>query len=290
MSHNIDFVTFLKNEHGIQIDINQYIKYNNIHAFFIHFDMINDIKGFIVNSCFYPNIWESILSILPTNIDKECQALRRNAIKIATQYYYHFHEGDDNEKDEYGKTILHYAAQYFGNLNLPVDSMKTDFDAIDNEGKTPLHYAAINCSDDIAERLVSYQFHYSICDNTGKTALHYALIYNKTNTVSHLIESEANVNISDNDGKLPLHYAVISDNIEHALLVMEHTKDIRKQDNNLKIPLEYAIHNYDMFFRLCKAYRGYELQDALKCYNAADNDIRSDIYLWEHNAWSPGDD
>ncbi|EAY07698.1 hypothetical protein TVAG_273820 [Trichomonas vaginalis G3] len=44
MSHNIDFVTFLMNEHEIPIDVDDCIRYDNIQAFLIHYDQTNDIK------------------------------------------------------------------------------------------------------------------------------------------------------------------------------------------------------------------------------------------------------
>ncbi|EAX90500.1 hypothetical protein TVAG_311280 [Trichomonas vaginalis G3] len=63
MSHNIDFVTFLMNEYKIPIDVDYCIKYDNIQAFLIHYDQTNDLKGFIVNTCYFPFVWKTIFIV-----------------------------------------------------------------------------------------------------------------------------------------------------------------------------------------------------------------------------------
>ncbi|EAY22594.1 hypothetical protein TVAG_036190 [Trichomonas vaginalis G3] len=82
MSHNVDFVTFLMNEYKIPIDVEDCIKYNNIQAFFIHFDGTNNINEFVEKICYFPSLWEKVLSILPNFIDNKSQALVRAAKKL----------------------------------------------------------------------------------------------------------------------------------------------------------------------------------------------------------------
>ncbi|EAY17356.1 hypothetical protein TVAG_319510 [Trichomonas vaginalis G3] len=59
ISHNIDFVTFLMNEHNIKIDLNYCVIYNNLESFLVYFDQINDIQ-----ECFNCSIRFNIPSLI----------------------------------------------------------------------------------------------------------------------------------------------------------------------------------------------------------------------------------
>ncbi|EAY08071.1 hypothetical protein TVAG_463510 [Trichomonas vaginalis G3] len=59
ISHNIDFVTFLMNEHNIKIELNYCTLYNNLESFLVYFDRTNDI-----NRCFVFSITFNIQSLL----------------------------------------------------------------------------------------------------------------------------------------------------------------------------------------------------------------------------------
>ena len=48
ISHNIDFVTFLMNEHYLEINLDYCGIYNNLESFLVYFDQTNDI-----NKCFF---------------------------------------------------------------------------------------------------------------------------------------------------------------------------------------------------------------------------------------------
>ncbi|EAX99914.1 hypothetical protein TVAG_159340 [Trichomonas vaginalis G3] len=53
ISHNIDFVTFLMNEHNIKIDLLACGQYKNLESFLVYFDQKNDInKYFVVSTLF----------------------------------------------------------------------------------------------------------------------------------------------------------------------------------------------------------------------------------------------
>ncbi|EAY05189.1 hypothetical protein TVAG_058460 [Trichomonas vaginalis G3] len=45
ISHNIDFVCFLMNEYGLEIDLNYCCKFNNLQALLIYLDQTNDIEN-----------------------------------------------------------------------------------------------------------------------------------------------------------------------------------------------------------------------------------------------------
>ncbi|EAY20671.1 hypothetical protein TVAG_163670 [Trichomonas vaginalis G3] len=85
ISHNIDFVTFLMNEYNIEIDLGSCGLFNNLEAFLVYFDQTND-----VNKCFLISPYFNTPSL--------CKYFLSNGANI-------------NEKDDFGKTALHYAAK-----------------------------------------------------------------------------------------------------------------------------------------------------------------------------------
>ncbi|KAI5543125.1 protein of unknown function (DUF3447), partial [Trichomonas vaginalis G3] len=63
ISHNLDFVTYLMNEHNIDINLDYCTKYNNIEPFLVYFDKTNDInKCFHKSVKFNPSLCEYFLS------------------------------------------------------------------------------------------------------------------------------------------------------------------------------------------------------------------------------------
>ncbi|EAX81572.1 hypothetical protein TVAG_528020 [Trichomonas vaginalis G3] len=58
ISHNIDFVTFLKNEYNMGIDIEYCGIFNNLESFLVHFDQTNNI-----NMCFFQSVMLNISSL-----------------------------------------------------------------------------------------------------------------------------------------------------------------------------------------------------------------------------------
>ncbi|EAY00217.1 hypothetical protein TVAG_257710 [Trichomonas vaginalis G3] len=86
ISHNIDFVTFLMNEYNIEIDLDYCWVYNNLEAFLVYSDQINDINKVFANSTKF-------------NIPSLCE-------------YYLSHGANINEKDKSGNTPLHWATIY----------------------------------------------------------------------------------------------------------------------------------------------------------------------------------
>ena len=86
ISHNIDFVTYLMNEHNLKINLNDCIKYKNLESFLVYFDQTND-----VNKCFKYSINLDIPSICEYFISKGANI---------------------NEKYNLENTALHYAALF----------------------------------------------------------------------------------------------------------------------------------------------------------------------------------
>ncbi|EAY19953.1 ankyrin repeat protein, putative [Trichomonas vaginalis G3] len=304
MSHNIDFVTFLMNQHNIPIDVNQCINYENIQAFFIHYDQSNDIEGFIAKTCYlivdqktiFSALYKITFSLLPKILDKKYQGLL-NSAKAILIYDFDSHDVDFNFIDDNGKTILHHAAEHFHFewCDYIFDNLGPIVNKQDNEGKTALHYAAINDNIEFLNELLYNNINSEIRDDEGKTALHYAAESGiKSITKQLLCPFDNCTEICDDEGKLPLHYAVISGNVKTALALIERTSRIRKRDNNSKFPLQYAVDDPEMFKKLIfdpkTRNQYYEREDALECNNIASQDVRRIIYDLEHYLWYPGDD
>ena len=178
MSHNIDFVTYLMNEHNLKIKVRYCIKYDNIQAFLIRYDQTNDIEDFIVQTSDYPYVWKTIFSNL-TEFDEDYHGLLYTAKFIAHHNFYYDNKDDYHFKDDSGKNILHYIAMYFTGIDIEYIFAFRDFSSLinaqDNEGKTPLHYAIWIGHTDIVKQLISKDPDCNICDNEGRLPLHYAV-------------------------------------------------------------------------------------------------------------------
>ncbi|EAY08855.1 ankyrin repeat protein, putative [Trichomonas vaginalis G3] len=144
ISHNIDFVTFLMNEHNIKIDLELCSQYNNLQSFLVYLDQTYDI-----NTCFVYSPSFHLSSLLEYLISKGA---------------------DINAKDEDGCTPLHYAA---GNNNKETAeiliSNGADINAKNKDGSTPLHWAAIDGSKETTEILISNGADINAKDKDGCT-------------------------------------------------------------------------------------------------------------------------
>ncbi|EAY16767.1 ankyrin repeat protein, putative [Trichomonas vaginalis G3] len=177
ISHNIDFVTFLMNEYHIKIDLEYCGKYNNLEPFLVYFDQTNDI-----NKCF---IYSSIF-----DISSICEYFLSNGANI-------------NEKDKFGLTALHNAAEY--NCKETAElliSHGANANEKNNSGETLLHIAAnFDCKEN-AELLISHGANVNEKDNSGETPFLIAANYNRKEVAEFFISHGANINEKDINGKL----------------------------------------------------------------------------------------
>ncbi|EAY10968.1 hypothetical protein TVAG_446700 [Trichomonas vaginalis G3] len=149
ISHNIDFVTFLMNEHNIKIDIELCFKYNNLQSFLVYLDQTNDI-----NTCFVYSPNFHLSSLLE---------------------YFISNGADINSNDEYGCTPLHYTAMNNSKEIAEIlISNGADINAEDEYGCTSLHYAARDNSKETAEILISNGANINAKNKDGSTPLYIA--------------------------------------------------------------------------------------------------------------------
>ena len=148
-SHNIDFVTFLMNEYNLKIDIADCIRYNNLQAFLVYLDKLND-----VNKC----VAESVRF----NIPSLCE-------------FFITHGSDVNGKDDDGSTALHISAKEnkinFVNMLL---SHGADVNVRNNYGTTALHYAIYSSNLEIIEALISHGAYVNVKNDYGQSPIDYA--------------------------------------------------------------------------------------------------------------------
>ncbi|EAY09395.1 ankyrin repeat protein, putative [Trichomonas vaginalis G3] len=171
-SHNIDFVTFLMYEYHIRIDLKECAKFNNLNAFFVHFDQTNDI-----NDDGIPSLFELFKS----------QGSDINA-KSITLGYSALHSTSKYNCIEESKLLISYGI----NIN-----------AKDNQGKTPLIVASKSNHEEMVALLVSYGADVNEKDNTGQTALHYAAAIDNDKAIDILLSHDADINAEDNNGEKP---------------------------------------------------------------------------------------
>ncbi|EAY13858.1 ankyrin repeat protein, putative [Trichomonas vaginalis G3] len=215
ISHNIDFVTFLMNEHNIKIDLELCSKYNNLQSFLVCLDQTNDI-----NTCFVCSPNFHLSSLLE---------------------YFISNGADINAKNKYELTPLHYAARDNRKETAEIlISNGADINAKDKDGCTPLHYAARDNRKETAEILISNGADINAKDKYESTPLHYAAMYDRKEIAEILISNGADINAKDKYELTPLHYAARNNNKETAEILISNSADINAKDEDGWTPLHYA--------------------------------------------------
>ncbi|EAY16490.1 hypothetical protein TVAG_348000 [Trichomonas vaginalis G3] len=132
-----------------------------------------------------------------------------------------------NEKDDNGKTSLHFAAK--NNIKETAElfiSYGANINEKDNNGETAFHIAAENNSKEIAELLISHGANINEKDKYGQTTLHIAAENNSKEIAELLISHGANINEKDKYGQTALNIAAYYNNKETAELLISHGANI----------------------------------------------------------------
>ncbi|EAX97432.1 hypothetical protein TVAG_226760 [Trichomonas vaginalis G3] len=143
-------------------------------------------------------------------------------------------------KDGFGRTVLHYAAEY-----ACIETVKflishgVDINIVDMEHKTALHYAIVNDNKEIVEYLISQNADISAKDPNGMTVLHYTAAKNRKEIAEFLILHGSDINVKDKYGETPLHSAISWRNFEIAEFLISSGADINEKDKEGKT----ALHN-----------------------------------------------
>lgn len=219
MSHNIDFVFYLLNEHGIKIDLSQCSRAYNVEVFLAHLDSTNDING-----CFNAS---PIFNLLPL-----------------TEYLFSL-GADIDTKGEYDDDALHLSAQYnCAEIAEFLISQGADLNANNRFNQSPIFECCFLDSAETAQVLISHGAKLNLTDNIyGETSLHKAAGSNCVKVAKILLENGENANAKEKHGKTPLHVAAEHNYTEIAELLLSHGADINAKDNEGKTPLKYADEN-----------------------------------------------
>ncbi|KAI5537068.1 proteasome regulatory particle assembly [Trichomonas vaginalis G3] len=251
ISHNIDFVTYLMNEHNLKIEMEYCHKYNNLQAFLVYLDTSKNYK-----KCFPFSVRFNFPSL--------CEYLISHGVDINTRdknYYSAFFHAA-----QYGNRLI---AEFLISHNINMDNCKSNFQiAVQSDNKdiaellisrgidvntkfdykkTALHYAALSDCAETVKMLISHGININDVNELGETALHYATYYDNIETVKILLESGANINTKKNTVATALHNAVDL-NIEIAKLLIAHGADVNTFDNNSKTLLHKAAQKIGMIW------------------------------------------
>lgn len=169
-----------------------------------------------------------------------------------------------------GKTALMSAVEKGREniVNILLDEMHADVNAVDNLGRTALIFALEKHSKSIVETLLKHGACVNNTDNNKETPLSTALKNVKldSNVVEMLIKYKPDINIPDQNGKTPLILAIENEFANVVELLLEDYKvDINAQDKSGQSALMAAVNKKNAMLtkRLCE--RGADVS----CTNAA---------------------
>ena len=116
---------------------------------------------------------------MPNDIFKD---VRNESIDFIKQFIEMNIERDVNEKNPYGLTLLHSAAEYDSNTKIVeiLISLGANVNTKEKHGLTPLHIVAVYGNVEIAKILVSGGADVNAKENNGFTPLHTAAVSKKT--------------------------------------------------------------------------------------------------------------
>ncbi|EAY15262.1 ankyrin repeat protein, putative [Trichomonas vaginalis G3] len=248
ISHNIDFVSFLVNEHKIEIDLASCSKYCNVQAFLLYYTLSKDTDGCFVYSPSFMSLPLCEFFIKKVvNINKKCKD-NCGILNIASAN--NFKEVVNillekkiftNMKDSAGNSCLHNAVLSDSNECVEILLSHGMKPRIQREnGETPLHCASALNYRDIAEILLSHGANVNALDKNGESSLHLALRNGARETVELLLMNGADPNIIFEKGRSSIHEASINNMIKTIELMLTKGINIDAKDEDGKTALHYA--------------------------------------------------
>lgn len=149
------------------------------------------------------------------------------------------------EKDDNGRTQLHYACQY-EQLNVVEQLLQMDAEvnAADHWGMTPLVVSCIFGKLIIMKKLLEYNAEINCIANGDDirhvTLLNAACINGKIDIVEFLLENNADMITADSNGMTPLHHATKRNFKEIIQLLLNKMNNIEIKDLYDKMPIDYT--------------------------------------------------
>jgi len=143
---------------------------------------------------------------------------------------------DINNKDIFGRTVLHTAAEW-GRITMLQEILNKfkslDLEQKDELGYTPLHIATLGSKRAMVETLVNtFKVNIDPLDKLGRSPLHYAAQWRRIPIANTLCNAGANVNLPDLDGNTPLHLCIEIKNAPIIKLLLDAKADPCIQNKN----------------------------------------------------------
>ncbi|EAY16612.1 hypothetical protein TVAG_434490 [Trichomonas vaginalis G3] len=223
ISHNIDFVTYLMNEHAMKIESTFDCFYHlNILAFIVYMDSKGDFSS----------------------LNDFTAALRLNHPALVE---YFLSKGAKIDNDSKHETVLHYASKYCnGKIIDLLISHGADILRKNENKQTALHLALEYNNEEAAEVLISRGANIKAKDNlSNQTALHIAAKNNCAKIVELLISHGAKIDVPNNEGETPLHYAAYNNSKEALEILVSHGADVKAKTKQGKTPLNFIRAKYN---------------------------------------------
>ncbi len=148
------------------------------------------------------------------------------------------------ERDNAGRTILHYAANKGNTKVLGLFlAAGADPNALDNQGQTPIFYAVNRAFEDNAQMLITAGANVNIANRTRFTPLLLASQKGKPKMTRILIRAGADVNAVSAAGATALMFAAARGNTDLIELLLRNRADLRARDKLGNTAMHYAAKN-----------------------------------------------
>lgn len=199
------------------------------------------VKLLIEHGADYKQKTKDGFSLLMVACENECVDIVEHILK--NKYYI-----DINEKDKYGWTVLHIAADQNKDIQILelLYKYNCDFKRLTNDGNSLIHFASTNDNSNVLEYVLSKLFFKDIDKKNvaGETALFKALNFSEsTDNIKQLVAAGANLSDITNDNSTMLHAAAYNKFDERMvkLLVEElNFEDVDAKNDNGNTALHIA--------------------------------------------------
>ncbi|EAY17753.1 hypothetical protein TVAG_015820 [Trichomonas vaginalis G3] len=281
--HNIDFVTYLKNECNLQIIFQYCIEFNNLQGFLVYLDQTNNFEyclptassfnlPLIVEFLIYQganmidlNFLKKILLFsLEGNYDEVSKKLILCGVDINLNGISKFSAlhiavlnnnielvkfiaaqcADINHRDSFGQTALYIAAK----KNYPAIAKILllnggDVNGVGINGENVLHIAVRNNNIDLVKLIVTNGVNVNHADYSGETAFDIAIKNDFKSLIKVLLLNEVDVNRTGKNGETALDFAIKKNNKDLAEILLSNGADINHVGKNGETVLHIAVLN-----------------------------------------------
>ena len=146
-------------------------------------------------------------------------------------------------QDQFGRTILHWAAEQNAPYALAALLNRTPPSVRDINGDTPLTLA-LKANNEKAVLMLQETRHFDVdtVDSDGDTPLHNACLHANKYIMKTILNTHININSPNNNAETPLHVACKLNNDTAVQMLREKNADLNVVDYNMRTPLITAAY------------------------------------------------